>query len=225
MPITHAKHSTKGDGSDSGQVQPSDWNADHVGGSGLPSQWTDGGHGDVIATVDLATLATLTVTAPTSGGTSLGILRLLTHELPADTVDVFNIDSASGGRIHSIDSSGEVDYNILDPHSHGLLIQQSQDGATEALVEADGNSLGGSDPRAAKWLTRFSEGGLAAVAKRFFFGHSGFVVGGLNAAPADGDLIAGDFALWLDSTNGASKLMIKAKSANGTVVTGSVNLT
>lgn len=45
-----------------------------------------------------------------------------------------------------------------------------------------------------------------------------------NAAPADAELSAGDVALWLDSTNGASKLMIKAKSANGTVVTGNVPL-
>lgn len=32
MPITHAKVSALSDGSDSGQVQPSDWNAEHVGG-------------------------------------------------------------------------------------------------------------------------------------------------------------------------------------------------
>lgn len=48
---------------------------------------------------------------------------------------------------------------------------------------------------------------------------------GMNAAPASGDLAAGDFGLWLDSTNGAGKLMIKAKTADGTVVTGSVTLT
>jgi VCBS repeat-containing protein len=45
-----------------------------------------------------------------------------------------------------------------------------------------------------------------------------------NAAPADGDLSAGEMALWMDKTNGAAKFMVKAKQANGTVVTGSVNL-
>jgi hypothetical protein len=45
-----------------------------------------------------------------------------------------------------------------------------------------------------------------------------------NAAPADGELVAGQLALWFDSTNGAGKLMVKAKTANGTVVTGSVTL-
>ncbi len=45
-----------------------------------------------------------------------------------------------------------------------------------------------------------------------------------TAAPADAELAAGEMALWLDATNGASKLKIKAKSANGTVVTGEVAL-
>lgn len=43
-------------------------------------------------------------------------------------------------------------------------------------------------------------------------------------APADGDLVAGQCALWFDQTDGAAKLMVKAKSANGTVRTGSLAL-
>lgn len=46
-----------------------------------------------------------------------------------------------------------------------------------------------------------------------------------TAAPADADLAASEMTLWFDSTAGAAKLMIKAKNASGTVVTGSVNLT
>ena len=45
------------------------------------------------------------------------------------------------------------------------------------------------------------------------------------AAPADGALAAGQAFIWLDATNGAGKLMVKAKTANGTVATGSVTLT
>jgi hypothetical protein len=45
-----------------------------------------------------------------------------------------------------------------------------------------------------------------------------------DAAPADAALAANQFTLWLDATNGAAKLMVKAKSANGTVVYGSVAL-
>ena len=44
-------------------------------------------------------------------------------------------------------------------------------------------------------------------------------------APADAELVAGQLILWFDDTDGAGKLMIKAKTANGTVRTGSVNLT
>jgi hypothetical protein len=46
----------------------------------------------------------------------------------------------------------------------------------------------------------------------------------VNAGPADGDLAAGFAAIWFDKTNGAAKLMVKAKQADGTVVTGSLAL-
>lgn len=46
-----------------------------------------------------------------------------------------------------------------------------------------------------------------------------------NAAPADASLATNELAFWFDSTVAASKLMIKAKDAAGTVVTGSVTLT
>lgn len=45
-----------------------------------------------------------------------------------------------------------------------------------------------------------------------------------NTAPTDASLAAGEAAVWFDSTNGAAKLMVKAKQADGTVRTGSVVL-
>ncbi len=45
-----------------------------------------------------------------------------------------------------------------------------------------------------------------------------------NAAPADAELSTGEAAFWFDSTAGAAKLMVKAKNASGTVVTGSIPL-
>ena len=45
-----------------------------------------------------------------------------------------------------------------------------------------------------------------------------------GAAPADGDLVAGQVALWLDETAGATKLKVKAKDAAGAVRTGEVVL-
>ena len=45
-----------------------------------------------------------------------------------------------------------------------------------------------------------------------------------NAAPADADIAAGQCFFWFDATNGAAKLKIKGKSANGTVVAGEIAL-
>lgn len=57
-----------------------------------------------------------------------------------------------------------------------------------------------------------------------FYGTGAIIQSGLNVVPDSAVMAAGDFGIWLDDTNGASKLMIKAKQANGTVVTGSVTL-
>lgn len=46
-----------------------------------------------------------------------------------------------------------------------------------------------------------------------------------NTAPADGDLAANQAKIWFDPSNGAAKLMIRAKQADGTVKTGSVAVT
>lgn len=43
--------------------------------------------------------------------------------------------------------------------------------------------------------------------------------------PADSDIAPNQLFLWFNPTNGASKLMLKGKSANGTVVEGEVALT
>lgn len=50
------------------------------------------------------------------------------------------------------------------------------------------------------------------------------ILGGITA-PADGDLAASQLGVYFDDTNGASKVRFKGKSADGTVVTGVVNLT
>lgn len=45
-----------------------------------------------------------------------------------------------------------------------------------------------------------------------------------TASPADASLSAGEFALWLDATIGATKLMVKAKDSGGTVRTAAIAL-
>ena len=56
------------------------------------------------------------------------------------------------------------------------------------------------------------------------YNKDGYWITNRHSAPADGDLGAGDMALWFDQTNGAAKLKIKAKQADGTVRTGEVAL-
>jgi hypothetical protein len=70
-------------------------------------------------------------------------------------------------------------------------------------------------------MTRWETNGgvlLCRVAAGGRFGHA------VTTAPADADVATGEAQLWFDSTNGAAKLMCKAKSANGTVVTGQLAL-
>lgn len=56
------------------------------------------------------------------------------------------------------------------------------------------------------------------------FSKGGYFVTEKHAAPADGDLTAGQMVVWFDQTNGAAKMMVKAKQADGTVKTGSLAL-
>lgn len=46
----------------------------------------------------------------------------------------------------------------------------------------------------------------------------------VDAEPADAELSAGQLAFWFDKTNGAASLRVKAKTANGTVVRGTLAL-
>lgn len=57
------------------------------------------------------------------------------------------------------------------------------------------------------------------------FNKAGYFMTRKTTAPADADLANGEMAVWFDPTNGAAKLMIKAKETSGTVRTGSVALT
>lgn len=54
---------------------------------------------------------------------------------------------------------------------------------------------------------------------------AGTYTAGSNTALPDAGLAAGSFQLWLDSTPGATKLMVKAKDSGGTVRTAAINLT
>ena len=86
--------------------------------------------------------------------------------------------------------------------SHAAVALRRATSATGDLLQARGDGTTA--------LTRINKDGFIMTAK--------------NAAPADGDLNPGEIALWFDSTNGASRLKVKAKEAGGTVRTGEVGL-
>lgn len=56
------------------------------------------------------------------------------------------------------------------------------------------------------------------------FNKDGVLMTKVTTAPADADLTSGELSFYFDSTNGAAKLKIKAKQADGTVRTGEVAL-
>lgn len=82
-------------------------------------------------------------------------------------------------------------------------------------------------------LEQFSSGQNAPLLALFDSGRS-VAFGGFNrngylsikktTAPTDAELASNELTLWLDPTNGAAKLMVKAKQADGTVRTGSLAL-
>jgi hypothetical protein len=109
-----------------------------------------------------------------------------------------NLNVGFGGQL----SPQAVVHATADAADHTTLIAQGAPGQTANLTEWQ-NSSGTPS-------STVSENGYFTTRK--------------NSAPADAELAAGEAAWWFDSTNGASKLMVKAKSVNGTVVTGNVPL-
>jgi hypothetical protein len=149
-------------------------------GSGLPSQWSVGAGGNVIAANDDGNTITLQV------------------EGTADqNSDFFRVRSLAGFA--------------------GLRVLADGDGHIGG-VEIRGNDSGVVGAGSFVVVTGTQEiGPLSLTATQFR-------VVAVNVAPADGDLAAGDYALWLDATPGATKLMVKAKDSGGTVRSAAIAL-
>jgi hypothetical protein len=121
-----------------------------------------------------------------------------------------NIDAQDG-----ILSAKSIVAGVAGSGAQGRLTVLSN--ADTALVSTFQQFSGSQSGDMARWAT---SGGtpLSRVSGQ------GFIMTRRNAAPADGDLASGEMAIWLDSTNGAAKFMVKAKQADGTVRTGNVAL-
>ncbi len=105
--------------------------------------------------------------------------------------------------IGSLDSKAVL---TADTENSGVaakaIVARGKSGQTGSLLEVQDN--------AEAIMSRFDKAGYFMTRK--------------VAAPADADIAAGEMALWFDSTNGAAKLMVKAKQADGTVRTAQVAL-
>lgn len=175
------------------------------GGSGLPAPWTAGAHGNVLATNDDGSVVPLTIKGGPGQGTSLFEVQT------EDGDDVLVLDETGGLHYQFFVTAGgdlRADLSIglgtvsLDLYGPGATFQSAL-ALTAAGLEAVFNAATG---------TRSTQNGLVII--------------GTHAAPADGDLAAGECCLWFDQTDGVgnTKLKAKGKSADGTVKTATLLL-
>jgi hypothetical protein len=115
----------------------------------------------------------------------------------------FAVSNKAGDTIVDVESTGSVTFEPPAGSTDSPLIIRTESGAGAFDVAANGNASAGFPFRANAGLVIFAP-----------------------AAPADGDIAAGECALWFDRTNGVgnTKLMVKGKSADGTVKTASIVL-
>lgn len=210
-------------------------------GSGLPSQWTDGGHGNVTATVDDATKTPITVntlvgqTVPgiavigVAGAAAAPGLYVQSGDSPGGSIATFLDNSESYGL--ALEATGEIQQSAaavgnvwtarsypgdrIAPPLHDIL-QLTAFGSLTLWADTDIDVLN------LNLVDNGFTGGdfLVCGADSFRILPSGAPVIGALTAPADGDLAAGQVAHWFDQTNGASAPLWKAKSADGSVVSG-----
>jgi hypothetical protein len=174
---------------------------------------------------------------PTGSVTPAGAFNggTITNELVIDTGAA--TDQAlelQGTRTTELDVL-KIDYPhmALEIDSGGFTEITSDNGATLVLkATADSTALLGltNEPTVSSVLMDAEPGGAVVQVT----GAGGTVAAALDGfqgvliavptAPADANISVGAAYLWFDRTNGASKLMVKGKSANGTVVAAAIAL-
>jgi hypothetical protein len=157
------------------------------------------------------------VTVDASGNTGIGMSN------PGQKLDV-------GGIILSSNAESNTAYpGIGTSHAHflGPAGYWAIRSATNHSFNIDVYNNG--SPLTAITVLQSSNIGIGTTSPGKRLDVSGYIRGigifnSLNSAPADGDLAAGECAWWFDKTDGAAKLMIKAKQNDGTVKTASIIL-
>lgn len=200
-------------------------------GSGLPSQWTAGIHGNVTAATDDGSIPITTdqlqIQQTDKTKTMLTLRSVVDPDTSGYIAEIWCYDNELSGLIdfdgtlvmeHIVvqfpvvtgGASGKVDFNPGQ-----MVITGGSAGNAVALDIRAPNAYVGPIINVRNYagdiLMQLTAGGALVL-------HN-------NVAPADSDLLySGEYALWFDATDAAPKLMIKAKTDLENIVTGSVNL-
>lgn len=132
-----------------------------------------------------------------------------TGTVKADTVDA---TALKGDRVQSRTSFNDARIQMVDT---GTVVDRNRDGSGTALrVNLVHDTATGSVldvQRKSATVARVTSAGHLAIRA--------------SAAPAAAGVVTGEAQFWIDTTNGAAKLMVTAKQADGSVKTGSIPLT
>lgn len=181
------------------------WNPEEESGGGgsLPAWMTTAGGFLAIAPTDdlLASLQTVTAPAGFRNNSAEGNFLTLIDE--------------DGRETFTLDTYGDlIGRGSLGQGPSAILMRSADFPATFSIFSGDTDDSNGS---------RFLQtGGIAN--SQFSIYTNGSPAFMTAVAGADDHLASGECSLWFDKTNGAPKLMVKAKQQNGTVVTAAVAL-
>jgi hypothetical protein len=182
----------------------------------------------------------ITAQAALFGNVYTTLVPLVAKGVAAQTADLQQWQDSAGTVLGSMSSAGQFSalgtarhfFNGPIEHSGGGAARLGQGAITRLSVSNTGTLINaGSATENVLRLQGFASqtGDLqqwissgSVVLSRVNKG--GYYMTALNAAPADADVSTSEMAIWFDNTNGASKLMVKAKQADGTVKTASLAL-
>jgi uncharacterized protein YdeI (BOF family) len=197
----------------------------------------------VITAVTANTVSYAKTAANVTSSSATGTVALTT------TSNTFELWDDSGAAILSISQNGTINHAVsanLNGQSGVLLSYQGVrrlmcSGSGETVISANGGAVANSvltvisHTSLPSWVSLITKGVNTQSGNLFeardnndvilsTVSENGYYTTRKNAAPADAELANGEAAYWFDSTNGAAKFMVKAKQADGTVVTGSLAL-
>lgn len=169
---------------------------------------------------------------------SQDVIHILAKRLAGSTLPFFRATTEADVTLLDISSSGSIT-TTGSVTANGLVGTTASNGSTTAAAIYGGDAGVASFRAIFSTIANTTAGlallGTAAQAANMLqigtgvtiwsrFDKAGYFMTRKVAAPADADLAASELAVWFDSTNGSPKLMLKAKQANGTAVTGGLLL-